>query len=431
MRFISTRDSSQSATLSQALLDGLAPDGGLYVPEELPSLPSERFSNLSHIKYIAQRLLTPFFEGDRLESALPEICDETFAFNIPLRELERRTSVLELFHGPTAAFKDVGARFLASCISRLNEGAEEPVTILVATSGDTGGAVAAAFYGKPNVEVIVLYPQGRVSPRQEKQLTCWDDNVWTYAVDGDFDDCQRMVKAAFADDWWQENVRLSSANSINIGRLLPQMTYYAAASAWYWQRHRVEPGFIVPSGNLGNVLACLYAREVGLPIGDVVLATNANRSVVDFLNSGDWRAFDTVQTLANAMDVGDPSNMERLRHMWPDVATVRSKIRAFAVDDEDIVEQIRRGPERWGQVWDPHTACAVHVREQLDSEDWIVVATAHPAKFNDVVEPILQREVSIPAGLAELLERPNHVETVAPKLEALQQAYVQRRRQDP
>ncbi len=423
MRFFSTRDNSNSATLSEALLNGLAPDGGLYVPDGLPELSGDRFIRLSHIKYIAHRLLAPFFEGDQLEGELEDICDETFAFDIPLRELAQRTSVLELFHGPTAAFKDVGARFLASCISRLNKGASEPVTILVATSGDTGGAVASAFYGKPNVEVIVLYPKGRVSPRQEKQLTCWDDNVWTYAVEGDFDDCQRMVKQAFADDWWRNNVRLSSANSINIGRLLPQMTYYAAASVWYWQRHRVEPGFIVPSGNLGNVLACLYTREVGLPIGDVVLATNANRAVTEFLESGDWKAYETVQTLANAMDVGDPSNMERLRQMWPDVETVRQKIRAFAVDDDDIVEEIRRGPERWGQVWDPHTACAAHVRGELDADDWIIVATAHPAKFNDVVEPILQREVSIPTGLAELLARPNHVETLEPRLEALQHAY--------
>lgn len=426
MRYISTRDPNQEATLSRALLDGLAPDGGLYVPAELPSLPVDEFSDLSHIKYIAQQLLAPFFDGDGLEGELDAICDETFAFDIPLRELEPQTSVLELFHGPTAAFKDVGARFLASCISRLNEGASEPVTILVATSGDTGGAVAAAFYGKPNVEVIVLYPEGRVSPRQEKQLTCWDDNVWTYAVEGDFDDCQRMVKAAFADDWWTENVRLSSANSINIGRLLPQMTYYGAASVWYWQRHRVEPGFIVPSGNLGNVLACLYAREVGLPIGDVILATNANRAVTEFLETGDWEAFETVQTLANAMDVGNPSNMERLRHLWPDVETVRDKIKAFRVGDDAIVEEIRRGPDRWGQVWDPHTACAAHVRSKLDSGDWIIVATAHPAKFNDVVEPILQREVSIPPGLAELLERPNEVENVAPTLDALREAYQSR-----
>ena len=199
MRFVSTRNPNHSVSLSRALLDGLAPDGGLYVPEELPHLSRDQFTSLSHIKYIAQELLQPFFEGDELESELTSICEETFAFDIPLRELGDHTSVLELFHGPTAAFKDVGARFLASCLSRLNEGASEPVTILVATSGDTGGAVASAFYGKPNVEVIVLYPKGRVSPRQEKQLTCWDDNVRTYAVEGDFDDCQRMVKQAFAD----------------------------------------------------------------------------------------------------------------------------------------------------------------------------------------------------------------------------------------
>ena len=422
MRYLSTRNPGHRVPLSEALLDGLAPDGGLYVPEELPRLGAERFEGLSHIRYIAEELLAPFFAQDSLMGSLGTICEETFSFDIPLRDLERDTGLLELFHGPTAAFKDVGAGFLASCLSRLNADAEEPLTVLVATSGDTGSAVAAAFHRKPNVEVIVLYPKGHVSPRQEKQLTCWGDNVHTFGVRGVFDDCQRMVKEAFADDWWREEMNLTSANSINIGRLLPQMTYYAAASHWYVRRHGVEPNFVVPSGNLGNVLACLYAREMGLPIGQVVLAVNANRPVVHFLETGDYEGFDTVSTLANAMDVGDPSNMERLLDLWPDVDTVRDKIAAYQVDDETISQTIERGLDDWGQIWDPHTACAVAAREQLDSPHWVVVATAHPAKFDQVVEPLIGRELTVPDALAKLLDGPDHSTEIEASVDALKEA---------
>lgn len=421
MRYLSTRNLAHRVRLSQALLDGLAPDGGLYVPERLPQVDDQRFLAMSHIRFIAEELLKPYFSGDPLAASLGDICEETFHFDLPLRDLRADTSVLELFHGPTAAFKDVGAGFLASCLSRLNKGAEEPLTVLVATSGDTGGAVAAAFHGKPNVNVIILYPKGMVSPRQEKQLTCWDGNVRTFGVRGVFDDCQKMVKDAFADDWWRDEMNLTSANSINIGRLLPQMTYYAAASVWYQKRHGVRPNFVVPSGNMGNVLAGLYAREMGLPIGEMVLAVNANRPVVEFLDTGDYKGFETVSTLANAMDVGDPSNMERLLHLWPGVETVRDKISAHQVDDETIAATIKNGLDDWGEVWDPHTACAVAVREQLDSPHWIIISTAHPAKFDTVVEPLIEREVTVPEPLAKLLDRPDYSEEIEPSLDALRQ----------
>lgn len=424
MKYLSTRNPDLRVDLSRALLDGLAPDGGLYVPEELPAIDGTKFVGRSHIRYIAEELLTPFFAGDRLGASLAEICGETFGFEIPLRDIGRDTSVLELFHGPTAAFKDVGAGFLASCFSRLNKGAEEPLTVLVATSGDTGGAVAAAFHQKPNVNVVILYPKGKVSPRQEKQLTCWDANVRTFGVRGVFDDCQRMVKEAFADSRWRDEMNLTSANSINIGRLLPQMTYYAASSIWYRQRHGVEPNYIVPSGNLGNVLACLYARECGLPIGEVVLAVNQNMPVVHYLETGEYKGFDTVETLANAMDVGDPSNMERVRFLWPEVDRLREKISAYQVDDETIRDKIKCGLDDWGQIWDPHTACAVAVREQIDSPNWIVISTAHPAKFDTVVEPLIGREVTVPGQLADLLDRPDYSTEIEPSLDALKEALV-------
>jgi len=314
--------------------------------------------------------------------------------------------VLELFHGPTAAFKDFGARFLAAVLSRLERGRTRPLTILVATSGDTGGAVAAAFAGRPGFEVVVLYPKGMVSERQERQLTCWGGNVTALRVLGDFDACQRMVKEAFRDDGLRSTRRLTSANSINLGRLLPQMVYYAESSLRYLREHGTEAGYIIPSGNLGNATACFWARAVGLPIREVVLATNANETVTAFTGGGDWSPRPTVATLASAMDVGNPSNMERLVSLFEGEDAARGALRARRVEDAEIREAIRTGGSRWGEVWDPHTATAVAVRERIESGDWILVSTAHPAKFESVVEPLLGLEVEIPPSLAALLERP-------------------------
>ena len=422
MQYLSTRTPDHRVSLSTALQDGLAPDGGLYVPEHFPDLGPEAFEDCDTIEGVAERLLRPFAEDDALADALPAICEATYGFPVPLREVGRRTSVLELFHGPTAAFKDVGARFLADSLARLNENADRPLTILVATSGDTGAAVAAAFWRKPNVEVVVLYPKGKVSDRQEKQLTGWSDNVQTVAVNGVFDDCQQLVKDAFQHEEWQSRKRLSSANSINIGRLLPQMTYYAHASLQHWRAHGTRPTVIVPSGNLGNGLACLYARECGLPIGEVVFATNENRPVTHYLETGDYEAFETQETLATAMDVGDPSNMERLRHHWPTAEALRETITAEQVTDEQIERQIQRGPDAWDTVWDPHTATAVEVRERLDHDDdrdWMLVATAHPAKFPEVVEPLVGHEIDIPEPLAEVMARSKSVPQISPSLDDL------------
>ena len=422
MRYRSTRSPDHRVPVSRALEEGLAPDGGLYVPETFPDLGPEAFEGCETIEDVAETLLRPFLADDPLVDSLPSICEATFGFSVPLRALGRRTHVLELFHGPTAAFKDVGARFLADSLARLNADASRPLTILVATSGDTGAAVAAAFWHKPNVEVVVLYPKGKVSDRQEKQLTGWDDNVQTVAVNGVFDDCQRLVKDAFQDSKWRAEKRLSSANSINIGRLLPQMTYYAQASLQHWRARGTRPNVIIPSGNLGNGLACLYARECGLPIGEVVLATNENRPVTHYLETGEYRAFETETTLATAMDVGDPSNMERLRFHWPSVEALRDVISVERVTDEQISTQIQRGPDVWDTVWDPHTATAVEVRERLDPDDsneWMLVATAHPAKFPEVVEPLVGHEIDIPSSLSAVMARSTPAPEIAPTLDAL------------
>jgi len=334
--------------------------------------------------------------------------------------------VLELFHGPTCAFKDFGARFLAASLARLCGGSPRPLTVLVATSGDTGGAVAAAFHRRSWADVVLLYPKNLVSARQAQQLSCWGENVRTFAVAGTFDDCQRMVKGAFRDPDLRARRTFSSANSINIGRLLPQAVYYASASLEIWRDERRRPNFIVPSGNLGNAAACLLARDMGLPIGEIVLATNANLTIVDYLDRGEWRPRPSVQTLATAMDVGDPSNMERLRASAGNLEHLRERVTAFAVSDDRIRERIREDASTLDRVWCPHSATAAEVYHRLapvrGGERWVIVATAHPAKFDDIVEPLVGHPIDVPPELERLLCLPRHDVDLPPTLEALRAA---------
>jgi threonine synthase len=331
---------------------------------------------------------------------------------------------LELFHGPTAAFKDFGARFLAQSLEHLEAGAASPMTVLVATSGDTGGAVAAAFHRRPWARVVVLYPKGLVSPRQEQQLTCWGENVLSLRVDGTFDDCQRLVKEAFVDSALRARHRFSSANSINIGRLLPQMVYYIASSLDVERRTGRKASYIIPAGNLGNSFAALWARSLGLPIGRIVLAHNINRTVPDFLETGVWRPRPSIATLASAMDVGNPSNMERIRTLYPTMPAIREQLSADSVDDATIRSRIKGDFMNFAREWCPHTATAAEVYSRLSAAErhdhpWVVVATAHPAKFNEIVEPIIVMPVTIPESLARLLHLPQHAKDLQPTLEAL------------
>ena len=427
--FVSSRNPAARVGFGAALLQGLAPDGGLYVPAEWPHLTLEDFAGVAALPAVAQPLLTPFVTGDPLAPELPALAQEAFTFPAPLVPLTRdgRLSVLELFHGPTAAFKDFGARFLAACFARLRIGETRPFTILVATSGDTGGAVAAAFHRRAGIEVAVLFPKGLVSPTQEHQLTCWGDNVRSLAVRGTFDDCQRLVKQGFLDAGLRAHGALSSANSINLGRLLPQAVYYAATSLAIWREHGQRASFIIPSGNLGNSLACLWARQLGLPIGDVVLAHNANRAVPDYLASGEWRPRASIATLASAMDVGDPSNMERLRALFPHLRQLRAAVSAVSVSDAQIRERIRAGFRTYGQIWCPHTATAAEAWERLAPEQrasgrWVLVATAHPAKFREIVEPLIGSPVPVPETLARLFARPAHCVEIDATLGALRTA---------
>jgi threonine synthase len=419
LRYLSTRGASPAANLSQAIAAGLAPDGGLYVPDHLPTLRVEDFKAGGNLAQTAATLLAPFFAGDALAAELPAICAEALTFPTPLRSLPQHpnTSVLELFHGPTAAFKDVGARFLAACLRRVRVDQATPLTILVATSGDTGAAVGAAFHRQPGIEVVILYPDGRVSPRQAHQLGCFGDNVQALRVQGRFDDCQRMVKAALNDAALQAQSPLSSANSISLGRLLPQMSYYAHAALAWWRKHGQPLNLVVPTGNLGNALAAIWVRAMGLPLGQIRLACNANETLPDFFAGHDYAPREAVATLANAMDVGAPSNFERLRWTYPDANELRKAFKAQSVDDHIIAATISLHAREYGEAFCPHTATAMHVLDELraagDNAPWAVVATAHPAKFESVVEPLIGKPVEVPPALAAMLRRPAAAESMA------------------
>lgn len=425
MHFVSTRGQSPAVGLSQAIAAGLAPDGGLYVPDALPA-PREWQAGAT-LADTASALLAPFFADDALAAALPAICREAFDFPVPLRPLgERGDHVLELFHGPTAAFKDIGARFLAATLSRLQAGQPRELTIVVATSGDTGAAVAAAFHRQPGIRVVVLYPDGRVSPRQAHQLGCFGDNIQALRVAGSFDDCQAMVKQALADRDLQAQVPLSSANSISLGRLLPQMSYYAHAALSHHAQHRRRLNLVVPTGNLGNAMAAVLARSVGVPIGQIVLATNANAVLPRYFAGGGYQPQASVATVANAMDVGAPSNFERLRWLYAgEDGELRAAFRAFAVDDVTIRSTIAAAYASTAELFCPHTATAVKVLQDLRAGgakgDWAVVATAHPAKFEAVVEPLIGSPVAVPPALAALLQRPAHAEPLPAGYAALRE----------
>lgn len=423
MNYLSTRGQTPALGLGAALAAGLAPDGGLYMPQTLPRLRTEDFDGCGTLASAAARLLRPFFEGDALAGELDAICREALDLRAPLRAIAPQTRLLELFHGPTAAFKDFGARFLAACLARLRGPNDTALTVLVATSGDTGAAVAAAFHRRPGFRVVILYPDGRVSPRQAHQLGCFGDNVDALRVAGSFDDCQALVKRALNDAGLKATTPLTSANSISLGRLLPQMSYYAHAALEHRRVHGTALNLAIPTGNLGNALACILARAVGLPIGEIALATNANRVLPEFFAGNDYAPRASVATLANAMDVGAPSNFERLRWLYPNAAELRAAFHADAVDDDEIREVIRSSRERYGTLVCPHTATALRLLERLraqgDARDWAVAATAHPAKFDAVIEALIGATIEVPPALADLLRRPAQAEPLAADYAAL------------
>ena len=409
--YVSTRGGGDAVPFREALLDGLAPDGGLYVPTEIPALPDD-WATASDRADLGARVLAAWLPEMANLGALVE---DALSFPIPLVSLGDGVHVLELFHGPTLSFKDVGARAMARLMADALQG--EEVTILAATSGDTGSAVADGFAGVPGVRVVLLYPKGGVSDVQEQQLIVARDGVQALAVEGTFDDCQRLVKAAFAERAPGDR-RLSSANSINIGRLLPQMLY----TTWALRQLGEPATVVVPSGNLGNLTAATMAMRAGLPVTGFVAAHNANDGFVRFLDGADAPATASVPTLSNAMDVGVPSNLERLRSLFSD-ADLRALVHGETVTDDETLAAMRRVHDETGYVADPHTAVGLEAvrRRRADGETgpMIVLSTAHPAKFPEAVAEATGVTPSAPPRLARLWEAPTAVDTIPAELDAL------------
>ena len=410
MKYVSTYGLSPAVSFREAVMQGQAPDGGLYVPEKIPSFPPSFFQELPDLSWaeIAFRVARPFAGDDLPDDILWQIITEALNFNIPLIRVRDHIYVLELFHGPTLAFKDVGARFMSRCMAYFSGEEEKKLTILVATSGDTGSAVASGFLGVEGVDVVILYPRGKVSEIQEKQFTTLGCNITALAVEGTFDDCQRLVKTAFADGELTGQLRLSSANSINIGRLLPQSFYYYYALAQLCEKG-AQPVVSVPSGNFGNLTSGLMAAATGLPVARFVAATNANRVFPDYLEKGVFTPRPSVETLSNAMDVGNLSNLARIRHLFgDDVIEVRKRITSFSFTDEETRAAIHEVYATTGYVLDPHSAVAyLGLVRAIDNAETpgIFLATAHPAKFKDVVAEETGRLPEIPDRLAECMGR--------------------------
>ncbi len=429
MRYRSLRGASPLVDFRTALLDGLAPDGSLYAPEALPRLPESFLARLddADLPAVAVETLRPFVDplpvGD-----LEAIVGQVFDFPIPLVRLDDHLQLLELFHGPTLAFKDVGARFMARTLGQVLAHEQRDVVVLVATSGDTGSAVAAGFHGVPHVAVYVLYPSGRVSELQELQMTTLGGNVHAVEVAGTFDDCQRLVKQALAARRADPARTFTTANSINVGRLLPQIVYYVWAYA-QWRRGAVSgrpasgPDFVVPSGNFGNVTAAAYARAMGVPVRRLIAATNANDVVPAFLRTGQLVPRPSVTTLSNAMDVGNPSNLGRLERLADfQLDRLRRDLESIGVSDAATLETIRTVHARTGLLVDPHTAVGLAAAGAHVDHATIVAATAHPAKFPDVIRRAIGREPELPPALAGLRHRPKQavrIEATDTALDAL------------
>ncbi len=431
MQFVSTAGVAAPTDLRTALFQGLAPDGGLYLPETLVPLSSTDIASLrgAPLQCISVAVGRHLLSGELDESALEGLLADALDFPIPVVALEEGVYILELFHGPTAAFKDIAARIMARLMSALRAEDSRALTVLTATSGDTGGAVAQAFLGLPGIQVVVLYPHGRISPLQERQFTTLGGNVRAFTVLGTFDDCQRLAKGALADAALQESLQLTSANSINIGRLLPQVLYYAHG----WGQLPAGHGgtvFSVPSGNFGNLTAGLMAKRLGIPIERFVAATNANDVVPEYLRTGRLRARSATSTISSAMDVGDPSNVARILKLYDyRLDGLRRDIAGRSFTDDDTRNCIREVYERCGYVLDPHSAVGYLGLQQERAEragtTGVCLATAHPAKFRETVEPIIGRSLLLPKHLDDCLRRDPVSVMIEPRLSALRKALLE------
>ncbi|MGR7814124.1 threonine synthase [Lacinutrix undariae] len=411
MKYYSLNKKAPNTTFKDAVIKGLAPDKGLYFPETITPLPKSFFDSIDELSYaeIAFEAIKQFACPDIPEAVLKTIIEDTLSFDFPVVNLDKKISTLELFHGPTMAFKDVGARFMARCLAYFNTENTENVTVLVATSGDTGGAVANGFLGVKGVDVVILYPSGKVSDIQEKQLTTLGQNITALEVDGVFDDCQDMVKKAFSDEELTRRMQLTSANSINVARWLPQMFYFFFA---YKQLHYKHDNivFSVPSGNFGNICAGMMAQQLGLPISHFVASNNANNSVTEYLENEIYKPKPSVQTISNAMDVGNPSNFIRVQEIYKsNFNRLKDNLSSFSFSDNATKNALKEIYETYNYVADPHGAVGylgakAYLKIQPKAHV-VFLETAHPTKFLEVVEKVINNEQALPKQIQEVVGR--------------------------
>ncbi|APU66784.1 threonine synthase [Christiangramia flava] len=424
MRYFSLNNHQHFSNFENAVVRGLAPDKGLYFPEKIEKLPASFFEELPKLTNleIGYQSIRQFVGDEIPEEDLKKIISKTLDFEFPVVPVENGISSLELFHGPTLAFKDVGARFMAGCLGYFSQKSNlGNITVLVATSGDTGGAVANGFLGVEGVEVVILYPKGKVSDLQEKQLTTLGQNITALEVDGVFDDCQAMVKQAFLDETITTHRKLTSANSINVARWLPQMFYYFIAA----KQIQEKPVFAVPSGNFGNICAGLMARELGLPVAHFVAANNVNNTVVDFMDSGKYQPKPSTATISNAMDVGDPSNFVRILQLFGNEhQALKKDFSAYSFSDEDTRKTIREVFQKENYILDPHGAVGYlglqqYLKETASEAPGIFLETAHPVKFLDTVEEEIQTKVPVPESVRSLFDKKKKSLQISSKYEDL------------
>jgi len=427
MKFYSTANKANIVSLREAVLCGMPTDNGLYMPESIPRLPTSFFNALASMNYptLSFEIAQQFLSGDFPTSVLQNIIYEAINFPTPVINIEDRIKTLELFHGPTLAFKDVGARFMSRLMAYLVKDSNRKLTILVATSGDTGSAVANGFYRVPGIEVIVLYPAGKISLIQEKQIATLGDNITALKVDGTFDDCQRLVKAALVDPDAKKSLTLTSANSINISRLIPQTFYYFNALSQIKDFQSKRIAISVPSGNFGNLTAGLIAKRMGLPVDRIIAATNINHIVPDYLENGNFNPKPSIQTISNAMDVGNPSNFARILDLYNSSwEAIKTDIAGIYYTDDETRLAIAQVKTNSGYILDPHGAVGYFgLKKYLDNhpdiDTGIFLETAHPAKFKDVVEPIIHEEIGMPERLSAFLDRPLSANPISTKFDDL------------
>ena len=417
MLLYSTKNKNNLVTLKEAVMKGLPADNGLFMPQEIEKLPTAFFDQLADLSFIeiAQTVTRHLIGEDLPVDILDELVADAFNFPVPVKSLNEHQHILELYHGPSLAFKDFGARFMARLMGFFNKEEKEQLIVLVATSGDTGGAVASGFYNTPGIQVVILYPSGKVSHLQEKQLTTLGHNITALEVNGTFDDCQAIVKKAFLDKTLTNKLRLSSANSINIARLIPQSFYYFEAYKQLQQGgNKLPVVFSIPSGNFGNLTAGLLAKRMGLPVHAFIAATNANDVVPQYLKTGDYQSRPSVRTISNAMDVGNPSNFARMVDLYENEESntcymMKADVFGYGYSDEETGTAIKEVQNKYGYILEPHGAVgylALKAFQKTQAEcAGIILETAHPAKFIDDVEDILQMKIEIPERLAKLANK--------------------------